>query len=149
MFQFGDFVAIATLATKAIQTLSSSRGAKSEFNGLVKTLEALRQAALQADTLDMTSSFDAAPKDKGLVMFLNSVATAITEERKECEALVDKFLDDFAAYVNTFMGARTGRMHQGARSLTWTVHKNEIATLARLLNARLQALQLLICRFYL
>ena len=148
-FQFGDFVAIAALATKAIQAVSSSRGSKSEFDSLVKTLEALRQAALQADTLGMTSSFDAAPKDKGLAVFLNSVATAITKERKECEALIDKFLGDFAAYVNTFMGARTGRMYQGARSLTWVVHKNEIATLERLLNARLQALQLLLCRFYL
>jgi hypothetical protein len=149
MFQFGDFITIATLATKAIQAVSSSRGSKSEFDSLVKTLEGLRQAALQADTLWLNFSFDAAPKDKGLVMFLNSVATAITKERKECEALVDKFLDDFAAYVNTFMGAHTGKMHQGARSLTWTAHKDEIATWERLLNARLQALQLLLCRFYL
>ena len=149
MFQFSDFVAIATLATNAIQAISSARGSKYEFNSLVKTLEALRQTALQADTLGLNFSFGVAPKDKGLVMFLNSVATAITKERKECESLVNKFLDDFAAYVNTFRGAHTSRMHQGARSLTWMAHKNEIATLERLLNARVQALQLLLCRFYL
>lgn len=142
-FQFGDFVAIATLTTKAIQAVSTSRGSKSEFDSLLKTLEALRHA------LGLTSSFDVAPKDKDLVMFLNSVAIAITKERKECEALIDKFLGDFAAYVNAFMGARTGRMHQGARSLTWMVHRQEIATLERLLIVRLQALQLLLCRFYL
>jgi len=148
-FQFGDFIAIATLTTKAIQAVSSSRGSKSEFNSLLKTLEALHQAAVQADILGLTSSFDTAPKDEGLVMFLNSVATAITKERKECEALIDKFLGDFAPYVNAFTGAHTCRMYQGARSLTWMLHGNEIATLERLLNIRLQALQLLLSRFYL
>ncbi len=146
--QIGDFVTIAELTAKVIQALNTSRGSKFEFLSLLNTLEALHQAAWQAEALCVASSLDYTYKDTRCHEFLNSVVCAITREREECQSLINKFSEDFPSYIKVFTKEGTGKMHQRARSLTWMGCKEEVATLEKRLNGHLQALQLQLCRFY-
>src|SRR5437016_3871818 len=99
--QIGDFIAIAAVAAKAYRALDSTRGSEYEFTSLRSTLKALSQAMLQAEALCMeyhTSAFNDAYKDPHHFQLLNSVASDVAKERKECEALITQFMENFASY---------------------------------------------------
>jgi len=143
--QIGDFITIATLATKAFQALNSTRGSKFEFTSLLSMLKALSQAMLQAEALCIgyhTSSSDNSSIDPSHLELLDSIAREITKERKECEALITQFLKNLAAYNEAFVEPGIGMMRQGLRKLTWIGHREEAAALEKRLGAHMQALQL-------
>src|ERR1700722_8525626 len=135
--QIGDFIALASLAAKAFQALNSTRGSKFEFTSLLNTLESLSEAMLQAEELCIgchTSSFDNTSKDLGQLDLLDSVAYNISKERKECEALIQRFMENFAPYNEAFMEPGIGKIRQGVRKLTWIGRQDEIAVWEKRLN---------------
>ena len=143
--QIGDFIAMAALAAKAFQALDSSRGSNVEFNSLLNTLKALGQAMWQAEALCMechTSSFGDAYKNPRRLELLESIASDITKEREECEALITHFLKSFASYTRTFLEGDAGKIRSGFKKLTWAGRKDEVAVLEKRLNGHLQALQI-------
>jgi hypothetical protein len=149
-FQIGDFIAIATLAARAFQALHSTRGSKFEYTSLLSTLEALSQAMVQAEALCIryhTWSPDNTPIDPAHLERLNSIAHEINKELKECQALIDQFFKDFAAYNEAFVESGGGMIRQGLRKLTWIGHRDEAAILEKLLNSHMQSLQLRLSAF--
>jgi hypothetical protein len=143
--QIGDFIAIATLATRACQALNSTRGSKFEFTSLLSTLKALIQAVLQAEALCIgchTSSSQNTSTDPSHLELLDSIARDITKERKECEALFAQFMKNFAEYNNAFVEPRIDMIREGLRKLTWIGRSDEAAALEMRLSAHMQALQL-------
>jgi hypothetical protein len=143
--QIGDFIAIATLAARAFQALNSSRGSKFEFTSLLSTLKMLSNAMLQAEALCIgchTSPSDDTFTDPSRLELLDSIAREIAKEREECEALIEQFLKDFAAYNEAFLEPGIGKMRQGLRKLTWIGHRDEATALEKRLNTHMQALQL-------
>lgn len=154
MLQVGDFIAIASLTVKACQALSSSHGAKAEFASMEGTLKALRDAMLQAEAACMeyhTASFSETFQAHGGMTLLDSIAKGIDEECDKCKALVSKFLSRFESHQRAFAKQSTGLMdrgHQGYKSLTLQLHKDEIASLEKELLGYLQAVQLLLNCFF-
>jgi hypothetical protein len=143
--QIGDFIAMASLATKAFQALDSSRGSKFEFNSLLNTLKALGQAMWQAEALCMEchmSSLGRADVDPHRLKLLESIAHDIANEREKCEALITHFLKSFAPYTKAFSEGGAGKLRAGVRMLTWAERKDEVAALEKRLNGHLQALQI-------
>ena len=142
--QVGDFIAIATLATNICQALSSSRGSKTQFTSLVKTLQALSQAMLQAETLVIAcqSSLDLHCTDKTRLAFLDSVAEGIVKERQACEALLIHFLTRFQGYTEAFVEQSKGYWKGNFAKLTWMGKKSEADTLESRIKSHMQALQL-------
>jgi hypothetical protein len=148
--QIGDFIVIASLAAKAVNALDSSRGSKFEFTSLLHSLKALGQAMLRAEALCMechTSSFDAY-MDPHRADLLNAIASDISKERKECEALVSHFLTSFKPYHAAFAQSHNGKIHRGFKELTWMWRKEEAAMLERRLDGHVRAMQLHLWTFY-
>ncbi|KAI9786687.1 MAG: hypothetical protein M1839_006238 [Geoglossum umbratile] len=148
--QIGDFIAMATLATKAFQALDSSRGSKFEFNSLLDTLKALGQAMWQAEALCMechTTLFSNMSKDPRRLQLLESIAGDISKEREHCEALITHFLKGFSSYTRSFSEGDIGKVRLGIKKLTWAGRKDEVAVLEKRLNAHLQALQIYLWNF--
>jgi hypothetical protein len=148
--QIGDFIAIATLATTAYQALNSTRGSKFEFTSLLSTLEALKQAMLQAGRLCSgchTLSSNNKSTDPSHLELLDSTAREITKELEECRAVLDQFSENFAPYTEAFVELGGGMMRQGLRKLTWIGRRDEAAVYEKRLNTHMQALQLHLCTF--
>lgn len=152
--QIGDFIAIATLATTVFQALSSSRGSKFEFTSLLDTLEALREAMVQAAAL-CTGCHWLSPKDKPTdpsllkrLDRLNSIADELVKERDKCKALVTQFNEKFVAYKEAFVEPGRGIIRQNLRKLSWIGRRYEAATLEKRLNTHLQAFQLQLHAFF-
>lgn len=142
--QMGDFIAIATLAARVFQALNSTRGSKFEFISLLRTLEALSQAMLQAEALfiryHMSAPFNAATGVSHQKL-LDSLANEINKERQECQALIDKFSNNLAGYKEAFVEPGRGMICQNLKKLIWIGRSDEAAVLEKRLNTHMQALQ--------
>lgn len=142
--QIGDFIAIATLAARAFQALNSTRGSKFEFTSLLRTLEALSQAMLKAEALCIRyhmSSTVHTSTDPFHQQLLDSIAHEINKERKECQALIDQFSNNFAGYKEAFVEPGGGMLRQNLKKLRWIGRRDEAAVLEKRLNTHMQALQ--------
>lgn len=142
--QIGDFIAIATLAARVFQALNSTRGSKFEFTSLLRTLKALSQAMLEAEDLCIRyhmSSTANTSTDPSHLQLLDSIAHEINKERKECQALIDQFSNNFAGYEEAFVEPGGGMWRQNLKKLRWIGRRDEAAVLEKRLNTHMQALQ--------
>ena len=152
VLQIGDFIAIANLAAKACQALSSSQGSKAEFTSLLAALKALCSAMIQAEAVCMeyhTSYISDTHQDPRRPIDLDLIVRDIAEERSECEALVSQFYEDFKSYKKAFTDPDKGKLYQGYKSLTLPFRKDELARVEKRLNEHLQAMQFRLYSYYL
>lgn len=147
----GDFIAIAILAGKVFQALSSSRGSKYEYISLCNTLKALSQAMLQAEALCMeypAHVLYGTCKDQHRLHVLDTVAGDIRDEKEACEALIQDFLKQTESYTYAFMAEGTSRLRQEIKKLTWIGRAQQAEALDKALRGHLQAMQMHLGRFY-
>ena len=147
----GDFIAIAGLAGKAYQALSSGKGSKAEYRSLLATLKSLSQAMLQAEAMCMdfvTSSYDSLPKDKLRLERLEEAASLISTEREGCALAITDFLKENAAYTKAFAEEKVNVLKQGTRKLMWVANRPSAEVFERRINGHFQALQLHLLNFY-
>lgn len=147
MLQVGDFITIAMVAARAAKALSDAQGSKAEFTSLLKTLNALAQAMLQAEALCMGCQSARPSNDTASIKMIESIAAEIIKERKECEDLITQFLNDFASYSEAFVEQGSGVVRKTYRKLTWLGRKEEAAALERRITTHMQALQLRLYAF--
>ncbi|KAF1815314.1 hypothetical protein P152DRAFT_181762 [Eremomyces bilateralis CBS 781.70] len=151
--QIGDFIACAKLAGQCIQALNSARGSKSEFTTLSATLKALSHAALQAEAVTMDFHISE-HKDVRHIERLQEIAQEVTTQRLQIEECIKGFMDKTKSYTAAFEQKEVGTNGFGKaktayKSLTWLSRKEDIAFFEKALNLQLEALQLLLGRFYL
>jgi quinol monooxygenase YgiN len=148
MLQVGDFLTIAMLATRAAKALNDAHGSKAEFTSLLKTLNTLAQAMLQAEALCMGCQAARPSNDPNSIKMIDAIADEIIKERKACEDLITQFLKDFSAYADAFVeSGRAGVVRQTYRKLTWLGRKDEAAALESRITTHMQALQLRLYAF--
>ena len=146
VLQIGDFIAIANLAAKACQALSSSQGSKAEFTSLLAALKALCSAMIQAEAVCMEYHISDTHQDPRR---LDSIARDIAKESSECKALVSQFLEDFESYRKAFTDPDKGKLYQGYKGLTLPFRKDELARVEKRLNQHLQAMQFRLYSYFL
>ncbi|KFY81771.1 hypothetical protein V500_11108 [Pseudogymnoascus sp. VKM F-4518 (FW-2643)] len=147
MLQVGDFITIAMVAARAAKALNDAQGSKAEFTSLLKTLNSLAQAMLQAEALCMGCQSARPSNDPASIKMLESIAAEIIKERKDCEDLITQFLNDFAAYSDAFVEQTSGIVRKTYRKLTWLGRKEEAAALEKRITTHMQALQLRLYAF--
>ena len=151
MLQVGDFIAIANLAAKACQALSSSKGSKAQFTSLLTTLKAVGQAMIHAEAVCMeyhTFPLSETCQEKSRRDRLDEIAEEIVKQRNECDELLSDFLFRFKSYEIAFIKQDPGLIKQGYKSLVFQFRKDEVATFEKELHDRLQAMQLLLNSFF-
>lgn len=133
----GDIISICLLAKDLVEALSSSRGASSEYQEIIRELWGLERALLQIDLLSRVHDD---------TLELNPLHETARRSAEDCRGCIAGFLEKVRKYAPSLSIASSGNIFRDAsRKIQWQVMQSgDISKFRAQISAHSQSMNMLL-----